>query len=72
MRRWNNRKPILRPEQSDSVAAEYGDVGETPPVLWSAEQLEALSPATGPGHRAIVPMVRSTPEANPLGESGDS
>jgi hypothetical protein len=44
------------------------DVVVTPPVLWSVEQLNALSPVTGPSHRTFVPIVRSTLADNPLGD----
>jgi hypothetical protein len=53
------------------VAAD-GEVDKPLPVLWSVDQLNALRPLTGPGHRALIPMVRNTLPVNPLGDLAES
>jgi hypothetical protein len=71
MRLWNKRQPVPQPEPSHLMVAEAREVDKTPPVLWSVEQLNALRPLTGPGHRALIPMVRSTLPVNSLGDLTD-
>ena len=72
MRLWNKRKPIPIPDPSRVMVAGLGDVDETAPLPWSVEQLHALGPVTGIGHRTFVPIVRSAAGDNPLGDLANS
>jgi hypothetical protein len=71
MRLRIRRKAIPQIEQSHLAAAGDGEVGLTPPVPWSVDQLNALRPVTGPSHRTFVPIVRSLPDTS-LGVHSDS
>jgi hypothetical protein len=72
MRRWSSRTPSPPPEPPHDITARDDDDDETPPTLWSIEQLKALRPVTGPGHRTIVPTVRNTLRDNTFGDLADS
>ena len=70
--RLRAKRRLNQPEPSQPLVVALDDVVVTPPVLWSVEQLNALSPVTGPSHRTFVPIVRSTLADNPLGDIASS
>jgi len=70
--RLRAKRKLSSPEPSLPVVVGLDDVVVTPPVLWSVEQLNALSPVTGPSHRTFVPIVRSALADNPLGDIASS
>lgn len=72
MRLRSKRKPNPQPMPSQFVVAEEAEVDRTPPKLWTVEQLNALRPETGPGHRTIVPLVRSNLRDSSFGDLTDS
>ena len=60
MRLRNKRKLTVPSEQVQFTAAGSADTDVTAAAPWSVEQLSALGPLTGPSHRTMVPIVRST------------
>lgn len=66
--RLRAKRKVNPPETSPPTVMGLDDVVVTPPVLWSVEQLNALSPVTGPSHRTFVPIVRSALADNPVGD----
>jgi len=60
MRLRAKRKPRSQLAPPQQTVAQDSGVDSTSPVTWSVEQLNALGPLTGPGHRSVVPIVRST------------
>jgi len=66
--RLRAKRRLNQPEPSQPLVVAPDDVVVTPPVLWSVEQLNALSPVTGPSHRTFVPIVRSALADHPIGD----
>jgi len=66
--RLRAKRRLNQPEPSQPLVVALDDVVVTPPVLWSVEQLNALSPVTGPSHRTFVPIVRSALADHPIGD----
>jgi len=60
MRLRNRRKLTVPSEPVQLTAVMSGDIDVTAAAPWSVEQLNALGPLTGPSHRTMVPIVRST------------
>jgi hypothetical protein len=59
-------------EPPPSTIAAIDQVDPATAVTWSVDQLNALGPVTGPGHRTSVPIVRGTMMDGSLGDPPDS
>ena len=68
MRLRTRSKRPAQPEALLDDVPELRDAVMSPIVRWTVDQLHALGPATGPGHRSFVPIVRSTSSDNSVGD----
>lgn len=72
MRRRNKHRALLAHESSSPEVADVAEVEVTTPVPWNVDQLNALGPLIGPGHRTSVPIVRGSLPDSTLGVTIDS
>jgi len=66
MRRRNRRKWTPQSESLYAAMITSDEAGASRPVPWNVEQLTAMGPVTGPGHRSFVPIVRTTVQDTPV------